>query len=640
MRKLLFFIPLLLLFPISVSAAMCPNLPRSLSFSSRGTDVTQLQTFLIEKGDLAAGNNTGYFGRLTEAAVKKFQCREMQICSGSTSSNGYGSVGPRTRAKIVEACSRSGQSGTAVTSPVTTGSGSTGVSGGQTIGILTVTPTTGTAPLTVNFRVATDWSSMYSIAFGDGQSASLQNNCPGGGVGACGQPTASHTYSAAGTYTAKLIKSDPGGCGPSADPRCLGAPASRIEMASVVVSVTSSAPVCEHAPPPAGCYWQSGATCSQDRLICQASCTPLPPQTQTLSCPTGQTGSITQTRTSSCATNAATPTWGPWQTTNTQCEIKQEVSTVTNDNMHNLLDGFRNMYAPTILTVNGTKRMWLCGWKTDADPDNYWAAIQAGLPHNQIEGPDKIWYSDLVNGTWTSPTLALKATGRQICDPSIVDMSGGAGTNMFMYYTTVLMQYFGAEEIKHPWTGFAKSTDGGKTWTDTGVLIGQENGADGWGAWSASALRVGNEIWLYYNTGNQDMTVNATFRQKFALDGVTKIGPPEALQYGPNLALSPGTSATLLANLSVHKDGDRYIMLAGTYDILNIVRLVSYDGIKWYQLEKNHPILIHSSGPHIATPFLEITGPTSYSVYFGNAPEGSPDVKQIFRWDFTVQPAP
>jgi len=45
------------------------------------------------------------------------------------------------------------------------------------------------------------------------------------------------------------------------------------------------------------------------------SCTPNAPQNQTLSCPTGQTGTIIQTRTSSCPG----PTWSGWTTTTNTC---------------------------------------------------------------------------------------------------------------------------------------------------------------------------------------------------------------------------------------------------------------------------------------------------------------------------------
>ncbi|HME45156.1 MAG TPA: right-handed parallel beta-helix repeat-containing protein [Syntrophorhabdales bacterium] len=46
-------------------------------------------------------------------------------------------------------------------------------------------------------------------------------------------------------------------------------------------------------------------------------CTPLSTQTQTLSCPAGQTGSITQQRLSTCPG----PTWGPWTTISNTCSV-------------------------------------------------------------------------------------------------------------------------------------------------------------------------------------------------------------------------------------------------------------------------------------------------------------------------------
>jgi hypothetical protein len=44
------------------------------------------------------------------------------------------------------------------------------------------------------------------------------------------------------------------------------------------------------------------------------------PQTQTLACPAGQTGAITQIRTSSCG-SGVTPTWSTWATTNNTCTV-------------------------------------------------------------------------------------------------------------------------------------------------------------------------------------------------------------------------------------------------------------------------------------------------------------------------------
>jgi|GEM_PF-2219000 len=72
--------------------AACPALVRSLFRGSRGDEVTQLQKFLMAKAFLAAGNDSGYFGALTEAAVKKWQA--------SKGIDAIGTVGPRTRSAL------------------------------------------------------------------------------------------------------------------------------------------------------------------------------------------------------------------------------------------------------------------------------------------------------------------------------------------------------------------------------------------------------------------------------------------------------------------------------------------------------------------------------------------------------------
>lgn len=56
---------------------------RSLSFGLSGDDVTAVQNQLIATGYLAKGKATGYFGPLTNTAVKKFQCDRTIVCSGS-----------------------------------------------------------------------------------------------------------------------------------------------------------------------------------------------------------------------------------------------------------------------------------------------------------------------------------------------------------------------------------------------------------------------------------------------------------------------------------------------------------------------------------------------------------------------------
>ena len=66
---------------------------RDLFLGSRGSDVTQLQNFLIQQGYLESGFATGYFGQLTQSALIKFQQAKNIIPA-------LGYFGPRTRVVI------------------------------------------------------------------------------------------------------------------------------------------------------------------------------------------------------------------------------------------------------------------------------------------------------------------------------------------------------------------------------------------------------------------------------------------------------------------------------------------------------------------------------------------------------------
>ena len=79
------------------------SISRPLYLNVSGEDVRLLQRFLNANGFVIAvsgpgspGNETAFFGKKTEDAVKKYQCARGIICSGY----GYGAVGPRTRAQL------------------------------------------------------------------------------------------------------------------------------------------------------------------------------------------------------------------------------------------------------------------------------------------------------------------------------------------------------------------------------------------------------------------------------------------------------------------------------------------------------------------------------------------------------------
>lgn len=177
----------------AASAGQCPLISRNLKKGMSGDDVTRLQQYLAR--DVAIypeGQVTGYYGALTEAAVKRFQCKNQIVCDGTPESTGYGVTGPRTAAILALQC----PGGT------TPGGGSANVSG-----YLRVTPTAGNAPLNVSIEAHVNIAksctgATYELFYGDNTPSSFIT-VPTQGCGEMVQ-TFSHRYSAAGTYTITL----------------------------------------------------------------------------------------------------------------------------------------------------------------------------------------------------------------------------------------------------------------------------------------------------------------------------------------------------------------------------------------------------------------------------------------------------
>ncbi len=101
---------------------------RTLKFGTRGDDVTSLQKFLIKEALLDSDSATGFFGRMTERAVQRWQSMQGIVSSGTPDSTGFGVVGKRTQALLVQK-NNSGSSSTSASNA----SGSSGSPGSSTL---------------------------------------------------------------------------------------------------------------------------------------------------------------------------------------------------------------------------------------------------------------------------------------------------------------------------------------------------------------------------------------------------------------------------------------------------------------------------------------------------------------------------
>ncbi len=172
------------------SNSACPFVGRTLKVGSSGDDVRRLQQFLArDRAIYPEGTVSGYFGALTEAAVKRWQIKYNIVSSGSASTTGFGVYGPRTAAAMSLQCSQGG--------------GGTPAVGGS----LQVAPVSGNAPLEVNVQATVNTTkscagTIYTLDFGDG-TAKQSIPVPAGNCSAM-QQNHLHTYIYGGTYQIKL----------------------------------------------------------------------------------------------------------------------------------------------------------------------------------------------------------------------------------------------------------------------------------------------------------------------------------------------------------------------------------------------------------------------------------------------------
>src|SRR3989344_3539660 len=182
----------------ATASRICPQIIRTIGQGDSGSDVSDLQGYL-------GVSQTGYFGPMTARAVASFQAEEglAQV----------GIVGPQTRAAFARRCG----------------------GGGSNNAGFSASPTYGSAPLSVTFTITAE-AGEYTVEFGDGQSTAVTMPAVQCFRAPCNtQTTKYHTYTSAGTYTARLMYQPPFYCPPGAMcPQMMPAPK---QVGTVTVTV-------------------------------------------------------------------------------------------------------------------------------------------------------------------------------------------------------------------------------------------------------------------------------------------------------------------------------------------------------------------------------------------------------------------
>ena len=166
----------------------CPLISRTLKLGSQGDDVARLQRYLsLDPSVYPEAKVTGYYGALTEAAVKRWQVKFHIVSSGTPGTTGFGIVGPRTAAILALQCPDRVASNVG--------------------GFIKVNPVTGPAPLSVTVEATVNTTksctgATYEVDFGD-RSPAATIVVP---AGACSELRQVFTrrYPFGGTYSVTL----------------------------------------------------------------------------------------------------------------------------------------------------------------------------------------------------------------------------------------------------------------------------------------------------------------------------------------------------------------------------------------------------------------------------------------------------
>jgi len=196
MKKYLFSLLVVSLFIVpfiglaqTTAVAPCPVITRNLTLGSTGPEVTTLQQYLIDEGFLNSDGPTGYFGKMTKAAVQAWQ-KDHNVLPN----NGF--FGVISRAVLNALCGE--ESGLSINSV----SGPTSLAIGQT-GTWAVNAT---APSGTNLKYSVDWGDVIATPVVAGLKTETSQTS-----------TFTHSYGRAGTYTVRFLVSDNSMCGGAAE---------------------------------------------------------------------------------------------------------------------------------------------------------------------------------------------------------------------------------------------------------------------------------------------------------------------------------------------------------------------------------------------------------------------------------------
>ncbi len=259
----------------------------------------------------------------------------------------------------------------------------------------------------------------------------------------------------------------------------------------------------------------------------------------------------------------------------------------------------------------GSQTVWLGGWSR---PEH--------MPR------DRVFMAQIRDGGLEGLTEVLRLPRALVNDPSVAMVPGSDDLRMHVSVLS-LDDVPHATERNVLWT--ARSGDGGATWTDAQLIIGQFNGLNMCGGWSPSTLVEGGQICVYYHGNSPCLGV---YRTCFQPDGITLARPTREL----SLPLP-------LANVDVSFQGGRYVMVGdflGLSNFLEIRALESTEGETWRPLRgTDDGLLVRADAGIVFTPHVSWRDGNTMALLFSTRSSltNLEENTILHRWTISVPPA-
>lgn len=274
--------------------------------------------------------------------------------------------------------------------------------------------------------------------------------------------------------------------------------------------------------------------------------------------------------------------------------------------------------------------------------------IIGGWLNREDRGSDKLYMATLRSGTYSNrqpiqwdpknkyPTPGLKP-GYHVNDADVIQRPDNGW--LFMYYTGLEDKYATKTQLtRRNHTGFAFSSDDGRTWYDHGIIIKQDNGFNKTGAWAPSAIYTNDEVWLYYHTGSANCSSDACNDPddqppRILLSKFDKNGWQKKETVGVK---NMRGEKIHLVNVDVEKKFGHYWLIGNAGTLKSLHLYLSKDGVNFRPYDDRDGLLLFAEPNMVLTPEIVVKEKSKIDVYFGFSIGDTMESSGIHKWEFEL----